>query len=224
MKCRLLFILHLALATGTDEVTEKVSEDSSENVVKDSLENWEAPDEIKKNYPYYLGGFDYENRPIWIVEVGKWDFTKIVEKGGQELKDFDTYLKQGFQMFAKGPPKEIYPKGDRGEGSILIVDADGFSLAQISSISTLRFFIKLAGQLRDVQDNLAYGYFVNLNSVAETVLNLVRPVLGTTMERMEIYGSNSAKWVPRLLRNIPREAIPEKYGGVSNFTPLAVYG
>ena len=27
------------------------------------METWEAPEDMQKNYPYYLSGFDYENRP-----------------------------------------------------------------------------------------------------------------------------------------------------------------
>ena len=62
------------------------------------------------------------------------------------------------------------------------------------------------------------------NFAAEAFLNLGRPFLGSVLERVEIFGSQKEKWMPRLLRKIPRENLPPHYGGIEDFKPIATYG
>ena len=50
---------------------------------------------------------------------------------------------------------------------------------------------------------------------AETFLNLARPFLGEIANRFETLGTRIEKWKPRLLKNIPADQIPPKYGGTN---------
>ncbi|CAG7820826.1 unnamed protein product, partial [Allacma fusca] len=47
----------------------------------DTQDTWEEPQYLREMYPYYLSGYDYEGRPIWIVEFGKFNIKKTVEMG-----------------------------------------------------------------------------------------------------------------------------------------------
>ena len=69
-----------------------------------------------------------------------------------------------------------------------------------------------------------YFLFCTVNYVTETLINIVKPVLGSLFARAEIYGNNRAQWLPRVLRHFPRESLPEWYGGYKNFTPIQVIG
>ncbi|CAG7734163.1 unnamed protein product, partial [Allacma fusca] len=40
--------------------------------------SWDPPAELKKSFPYYHAGYDYDKRPVWIAEIGKFDFREIV--------------------------------------------------------------------------------------------------------------------------------------------------
>ncbi|CAG7825499.1 unnamed protein product [Allacma fusca] len=65
---------------------------------------------------------------------------------------------------------------------------------------------------------------VNVNPLAEKLLQLAKPLAGKFLERMEIHGTNKRKWMPRILRKIPRDQLPEAYGGYKNFKPIEFYG
>ena len=62
------------------------------------------------------------------------------------------------------------------------------------------------------------------NAVAGALINILRPVFGKEFEKVVVLGTNSAKWIPQLLRKIPRDQLPEWYGGDKGFKPLRVYG
>ncbi|CAG7827178.1 unnamed protein product, partial [Allacma fusca] len=65
-----------------------LSQNVSENLVEDldEIDSWEPPLNLQRAYPYYLTGFDEENRPIWVSEWGKFDLRKIVEGGNKSME------------------------------------------------------------------------------------------------------------------------------------------
>ncbi|CAG7717056.1 unnamed protein product, partial [Allacma fusca] len=58
------------------------------------LGTWKAPAEIQLNFPYYLSGYDTNNRPIWIFEVGKYPFNTYIKKGPETVQILATYFDQ----------------------------------------------------------------------------------------------------------------------------------
>ena len=92
-----------------------------QGILTPELETWEAPEDMQKGYPYFLSGFDYENRPggiyahdtcvlvcsrsnaimrvklslsVWVVEAGKWDVAKATEQGEERKAIFQKYCYQ----------------------------------------------------------------------------------------------------------------------------------
>ncbi|CAG7732788.1 unnamed protein product [Allacma fusca] len=49
---------------------------------------WAPSEKFKKDFPCYLSGYDYYNRPVLVVPAGKWDTRRIAKEGGQDLEDF----------------------------------------------------------------------------------------------------------------------------------------
>lgn len=49
------------------------------------------------------------------------------------------------------------------------------------------------------------------NFAAQTLINIARPVMGTVLQTAEVYGTRKEKWLPKLLKKLPREVIPKKY-------------
>jgi len=41
------------------------------------------------------------------------------------------------------------------------------------------------------------------------MITLLKPILGTIMERLEIYGVYKEQWIPRVTKRIPQSALPE---------------
>ncbi|CAG7722748.1 unnamed protein product [Allacma fusca] len=187
------------------------------------LDTWKPPEEIRKNFPYYLSGFDEENRPIWVMEFGKWDIRSMLEKGPEWEKALDKHVDQllwnfynssGIRSTHDFPVKEIET----------LVDAEGYQMRQLTHAPTVAFTIR---KLRLIVIAMTFAhkvYFVNTSYIGERFLNIMRPVLGKEFEKFDIYGTNPKQWIPKLLKIIPRDQLPPWYGGKPDFKPLKVYG
>ena len=62
-----------------------------------------------------------------------------------------------------------------------------------------------------------------VNYVAQAMINILRPVLGNLMEKIQVYGTNKSKWMPELLRQLPQDQLPSWYGGLPDHKPVKVY-
>ncbi|CAG7719313.1 unnamed protein product, partial [Allacma fusca] len=76
--------------SSSDRVSTAESQVDKEKVQNAVLERWKAPKEITDKFPYYVSGFDFDGRPVFIMEIGKWPIRYIVEKGGQDVKNLDS--------------------------------------------------------------------------------------------------------------------------------------
>ncbi|CAG7829652.1 unnamed protein product [Allacma fusca] len=219
--CTFLFLAHW----GTSDVLGRIEDriPSLKGLFRGDLDTWEAPPYIQNNYRYYLSGFDYDNRPIWVVEFGKWDVRKIVEGGGQPLRDFDKYISQAVYRVINSTTLRSTPENPVWE-VMGISDFDCYSLHQLNSLATMSYILKRARELRDAMQLLNNGYCINVNFVAERLINMLRPILGREMERVEVLGTNKSKWLPILLRRFPQDQLPFWYGGFRNFIPYRLYG
>ena len=65
---------------------------------------------------------------------------------------------------------------------------------------------------------------LSVNFAAESWMNLVRPFLGTFLDKFEVYGTQSEKWKPKLLRHIPANQLSPKYGGSEDWKCLPAPG
>ncbi|CAG7838607.1 unnamed protein product [Allacma fusca] len=196
---------------------------------KFSIANWVSPPEVVKNFPYYLSGYDHEDRPIVVIDIGKWDARSWHKKGKEDWANLEHHAEKMLDILRSG----ILAKNFTDENNVtkpvtdemgLIVDFDGFNVAQMTSPHVLAFMTKYLGQLETIQEKLAYAYFVNVNAVASVVVRLLRPVMGKAMERVEIYGTKPSQWMPILRRNLPGDQIPKKYGGEQGHNSLVNYG
>ncbi|CAG7784976.1 unnamed protein product [Allacma fusca] len=197
-------------------VVESAEETSIEELLK-----WEPPAELTERFPYYLSGVDNEGAQVWVVDFGKWDNRDIVDAGGQRFQDFKKYVQQ---MYTRAAYKNL--KADPSKYSVVIMDWDGFTKEKAShipgtlaSIDMLRSFEKFARQ-----GGFKRGFIVNANFLFETVWRLGKPVLGRLNELVEVFGTNPAKWTPNLLKLIPRDQLPEKFGGAKGHQYEKVFG
>ncbi|CAG7725811.1 unnamed protein product [Allacma fusca] len=183
------------------------------------LDTWKPPEHLKRNYPYYLSGFDEEDRPVWVLEFGKWNLRDIVEQGKDAVIEFDKYVNQVIlNVYNSTITKhEIVP-------AIIILDLDEYELSQLTSPATVAYYVEKLRLIVIAMKNLHAAYCINTNFVAQRFLNLIKPLLGKEFEKFEIYGNNPAKWKSRILKTIPSDQLPSWYGGSSNFKPVMIYG
>ncbi|CAG7724492.1 unnamed protein product [Allacma fusca] len=192
-----------------------------------TLDKWVPPKNISKLFPYYISGFDFDSRPFFVVEIGKWPFRDFIEKG-KDLEVLDKYVQQMFYRFEYGG--KIYSRPgeeNQSDESAGILDWEGFSLVDYAHSPTLKFLLKHFASFQKIQDSHAYGLWINVNAVARSFINLATPVLGNVLERIEIYGTQKSRWIPKVLRRIDKDEIPSWYGGTKDskeFQPVAIFG
>ncbi|CAG7785559.1 unnamed protein product [Allacma fusca] len=66
-------------------------------------------------------------------------------------------------------------------------------------------------------------YFVNTNFMFKGLVEIARPIAGSLMERVEVYGPNKSLWLPKLLKKLPRDQLSPKFGGDKDFKPIKTY-
>ncbi|CAG7835492.1 unnamed protein product [Allacma fusca] len=187
------------------------------------LDTWEAPPEIRNNFVYYLSGFDFEDRPIWIAETGKWDARKIFDAGGEQLEMLNKHIDQALYRFNKSLAIRSTPESPVTEGAV-ILDMEGYDMRQLGHSRTLQWVFQKSKDVDAVAKRMAKGFMLNVNFIGERLINILKPVMGQSAARTDIYGTNNATWIPKLLRHFPKDSLPVFYGGSADFKPVAVYG
>ncbi|CAG7698269.1 unnamed protein product [Allacma fusca] len=224
MRAVSVLILLLSLTTGLlAQLSEEEIPQSLRYILHLDLEKWEEPEELTKNLVYYLSGFDFENRPVWVVEFGKWDLRSILERGEIWDKLFDKYVDKFLWRLWKSLPIKATPEKPVKE-CVVIFDMEGYDLQQMNSPAALGFIIKKLRTVTAAIPITSGAYIINANFLAKNLLNLLRPVLGKEFSRVEIYGANSKSYRRVLLRNIPQNQLPESYGGSKGSKPVQIYG
>ena len=101
--------------------------------IKDLVE-WEEPEYIRKNFPYYQTGYDMKGQPAWVGEFGKYDILKYLEVKTEDLEKYSlkSYVRvveslhhaTGHKMNADiNAPKRISA----------IIDFDGLEIRQLGN-------------------------------------------------------------------------------------------
>ncbi|CAG7834555.1 unnamed protein product [Allacma fusca] len=194
------------------------------NFIREEVRTWKSPDHLRKNYPYYLSGYDEEEKPIWVLELGKWDVQRIALNGNKTIPDFSNYVDKAiFNILQSLDLNSTEPTAvTKIEG---IIDMDGFAYSQLASIPTVDLMVKTVSHLvPTMYKYVNHAYIINTNFYGMKILELLRPILGPIMERVEIYGTDRSKWLPKMLKTLPRNQLPEWYGGERNYVPVKVYG
>ncbi|CAG7824275.1 unnamed protein product, partial [Allacma fusca] len=114
-------------------------------------------------------------------------------------------------------------KNDTNDEIVVIVDYDGFQFRHISTPDAVKFVLTLASKLEKCYAQIPYGYVINANPLAYQVVILSKPTAGNFLQKMDIHGTNSQSWIPKIQRMIPQDQLPPAYGGSSDFKPLVTY-
>ncbi|CAG7827247.1 unnamed protein product [Allacma fusca] len=195
---------------------------------KNWVDSWVAPDVVKHKFLYYISGYDYDGRPILVLPWGNWDTRTIVEKGGENVQNLEKYFDQLVQRILRGAftrpsnnETEDIPVSDE---LVVIVDFDDLNLRQITLPENFRFLVKNVAKINLCFEKIAYGFAINVNSVAAQMMEVVRPTLARFLEKVNVYGTITSFWKPILLKTLPADQLHPAYGGPKDFRPVKVYG
>ncbi|CAG7818193.1 unnamed protein product [Allacma fusca] len=122
---------------------------------------WQEPLELKQNFPYYISGYDFDNRPIVIVEFGQYKIRELLEKGPRDVENLEKYIqKAGVNVLISMTPRNSSRKDVREISAIL--DIAGFQYSQGIHVPTLEFARKLTVQ---------YGPLLNVGVDKVVIVN-----------------------------------------------------
>ena len=63
------------------------------------------------------------------------------------------------------------------------------------------------------------------NFIAESLINMSRPFMGSILDKFELFGTRRDQWMPRLVKKLPSDQLPVSYGGSNkDFKPVIAYG
>ncbi|CAG7727165.1 unnamed protein product [Allacma fusca] len=174
----------------------------------------------ERRYNLQILGTDYENSPV-LFPLGKWDVVWLVNHP-EELK---LYTRNRFQLMEDIKSEKMFKRFTnqtwRSDLCAVIVDFDGLNLRQMFVEPAVKLALQNINDLQLLIDFISYGVVVNANHVAHQLLNIAKPLASSLMERVEIHGTNSRRWIPQLLKKIPRSQLPLNLGGFKDFKPIA---
>ncbi|CAG7724683.1 unnamed protein product, partial [Allacma fusca] len=198
------------------------------------VEAFQAPEEFVKRFPYYLAGYDFEDRPVWVAESGNYRVGDLIDRSIELYPIFEKMFFQGAINVVKSLVARERP-GKKIRQILVILDCDGLDMAVVMS-DFYKFFaytewprlVELGLSLGDLYLDIgvsavAQVVLLNANYVAKLFIELSRPVVGQLIERLIVLGTNKYKWKAELRRILPEKTIPSWYGGSKDYKPLAVY-
>ncbi|CAG7785035.1 unnamed protein product [Allacma fusca] len=82
-------------------------------------------------------------------------------------------------------------------------------------IPSITFFLNIIKNARGLLSKyIGHWILINTNVVAESGLRLLKPILGGLFDRFTVYGNNKAAWLPKFLKIVPKQALPDWYGDI----------
>ncbi|CAG7722479.1 unnamed protein product [Allacma fusca] len=174
------------------------------------LETWEAPQHFQGVLTYKFAKYDSQNRPVWILTFGTYPAKDIIDSGDEV--QLEHYVWQCAHWIAKSIVAKT-PEENPSQQAVVIFNGKGASAANFLNARTLGFLFKMTRKsAKSTLYLLGLGVGVNVNKVGVFVLNLLRPVLGATLKKVELFGKDESTWRPRLEEVFEGDEIPSFKG------------
>lgn len=174
---------------------------------------------VAKMYPQYYHKQDKDGRPVYFEELGKMYLPDMLKITTEErmLKN----LVWEYELFTQNRlPACSRKEGYLVETSCTIMDLLGIS---ISSMYQVVNYVKAASKIGQDYYPERMGKFYCINSPFgfSTAFKLFKPFLDpVTVSKIHILGSSYKK---ELLKQIPSENLPSKFGGTSDVSEQELY-
>lgn len=174
---------------------------------------------VAKMYPQYYHKIDKDGRPVYFEELGKVNLNEMLKITTQErmLKNL-VWEYESFTTFRL--PACSRQQGYLVETSCTIMDLKGISISAAYQVVN---YVKEASAIGQdfYPERMGKFYLINSPFGFSTAFKLFKPFLDpVTVSKIFILGSSYQK---ELLKQIPAENLPTKYGGKSDVTEDELY-
>ncbi|CAG7733120.1 unnamed protein product [Allacma fusca] len=213
MRAMLVFVVFLAIVLHVKGKPLEITETE--------LENWEAPNEIQSQIPYYLSGYNDKGRPIWIFEVGKYPLLSLLDKGPETVAVLEKYFEQAGLRIVKSSTAK---NPDNGLQDV-IFDCEGADILRVANSRTIAFIVELVKKMGlQKGDTREKVVLINVSPPLKSVLTIAQKGFGQLFDQLFIFGTDKSEWENTLLKMFPADQLPEWYGGSKDFKPVKIYG
>lgn len=197
---------------------EKWREDFGVNNILEEFHYTEKP-LVAKMYPQYYHMVDKDGRPLYVEELGKVSYNEMLKITTQErmLKN----LVWEYEALTKYRlPACSRMKGYLIETSCTILDLKGISIS--SAYQVVNYVMETSKIGQDYYpERMGKFYCINSPFGFSTAFKLFKPFLDpVTVSKIHILGSSYKK---ELLKQIPPENLPEKFGGACKVSDIDLY-
>lgn len=189
---------------------EKWRVDFGVNTILEDFHYVEKP-KVAQYYPQYYHKTDKDGRPIYVEQLGSVKLNEMLKITSQErmLKN----LVWEYESFSKYRlPACSRKQGHLVETSCTIMDLKGISLTTASQVYS---YVREASNIGQnyYPERMGKFYVINAPFGFSTVFSMIKPFLDpVTVDKIHILGS---KYQDELLKQIPAENLPKKFGGKS---------
>lgn len=197
------------------EDCEKWRTEFGTNTILDDFHYDEKP-LVAKFYPQYYHKTDIDGRPVYIEELGMVNLHEMLKITTQErmLKnlvwEYEAFVKYRLPASSRAVNHLV-------ETSCTIMDLKGISVSAAYNVISYVKEASVIGQYY-YPERMGKFYLINAPFGFSTAFRLFKPFLDpVTVSKISILGSSYKK---ELLKQIPAENLPKKFGGKSEVSDL----
>ncbi|QRV72601.1 hypothetical protein RhiJN_00615 [Ceratobasidium sp. AG-Ba] len=178
-----------------------------DNIVKNF--DFKEKAEVDKYYPQFYHKMDKDGRPVYIEQLGKFDYKAVYKITTQERQlqrlvlEYEKFLNERLPACSEATGHPV-------ETSCTILDLKGVGLTNFYNVKDYVMKASKIGQ-DYYPECMGKFYIINAPYLFSTVWGLVKPWLDeVTVAKIEILGASYEK---TLLAQIPAENLPKTLGG-----------
>ncbi|CAG7824299.1 unnamed protein product [Allacma fusca] len=155
--------------------------------VLDFPNNGSDSSEKYKAFRYYVSGFDYEDRPVVIMDWGKWDLAWLVshpDLSDKLLRNYENYVEELVSGNFTRKLSHFLPNGYNSDQIVIIKDYDGLDVRQVYTSASVKFAMELLTKMRRCFHSVAYGFMVNSNPLTYQLIEMAKPLAGDFLAKV----------------------------------------
>ena len=177
----------------------------------DHIDKWQMPEALEKYLPYGIFGEDIEGRPVIYLRIGRTDLKGISQCASKS--DFLRYMEFKCQEGVKKCRMQSEKHGRHIDQCIFVVDLEGLSLQTHFHTRALSY---LKALIRSSEENYPEMTAMALILTNSPFFHLCWELISHFIDegtKNKIHFIRPNEYEAKLVRFIPREHLPECYGG-----------
>ncbi|KAI1292016.1 SEC14-like protein 2 [Halotydeus destructor] len=181
--------------------------------VDNLIDEFDAPEVLKKYYPGGLVGHDRDHCPVWIIPMGNMDIKGLFHS--VKKTDFSRYTIRQLQLSEEDMKVQSERTGKMIDTHSFILDMENFAMKDLAWKPAVDLITQLITMFEDhYPERLKKVYVVNAPKYFPLAYALVKPFLADeTANKVYVYAKDDM-WREKILYDIDEQELPAYWGGL----------